>query len=136
MDRNHSEMPIASCRDDGKGMKPKIEWIYISLSVSLSSSFRQTTNHSSSAMGRRKIEIQPITVRFLCFSLPPARPNQEIFFPQHERNRSVTFLKVSLLFPSLLPSLLTPSPPEEERLVQKGVRARRPLLRRRRRPRL
>ena len=40
-------------------------------------------------MGRRKIEIQPITVRFLS-----VRSSHSLTRPQHERNRSVTFLKV------------------------------------------
>ena len=57
--------------------------IYIALSFPFSSL------QLSSVMGRRKIEIQPITVRFLS-----VRSSHSLTRPQHERNRSVTFLKV------------------------------------------
>lgn len=48
-------------------------------------------------MGRRKIEIQPITVSRCCCSSP--KPCS--LCPQHERNRAVTFLKARLPIYSL-----------------------------------
>jgi hypothetical protein len=60
-------------------------------------------------MGRRKIEIQPITARIS----PAIPPHFCSLFPQHERNRSVTFLKArpSNLFAIFAHSIFILGPP-------------------------
>jgi hypothetical protein len=121
-----TQMPIAPFRSrDGRDGRTKIERIYISqdpfpfpslASKSLLVDHGQKKDRNSTYY-RSSLSL---------FTLSP-HPQSFSLFLQHERNRSVTFLKVSFIHP--LSSIFV-SPPfsEEERPLQKGVRTRRPLL--------
>ena len=132
-------MPIAPCRGRGSARESgtEIERIYISQHLSLSRPLQRIPPPPESqpwADERSKFSQLP-SVSSL--SLPRSHPH--LLFLQHERNRSVTFLKVSLSLSLSLshpPALISPAFPEKERSLQKGLRARRPLFRRRRSHRL
>jgi hypothetical protein len=117
-----SEMPIAACRRRGDENRTDIYIAAVSLSRPRIPPLQPWADARSKSSPSR----------FVSLLSRPASPSPA---PQHERNRSVTFLKVRTPVSLSLASSLTPLP-AQERPVQKGVRTRRPLLRRRRRHRL